>query len=352
MAYFEQALEAVSRLPEQRDTREQAIDLRLDLRNALFPLGDFGRILDLLREAESLAEALGDQGRLGRVSSFMTAAFYVLGDPDRALASGQRALSIAEALGDAILQCRVCLVLGRVHYSLGDYRRAMDFLGRTVAALTGELLYQSHWGPGLPSVHARAVLVQCQAELGVFAEAVAHGEEGVRIAEAVDHPYSLIEVYAGLGLLYLRKGDLHQALAALERGLSIYQVWPSPLHFSSLASPLGLAYALDGRIAEALPLLEQAVEQTTAIRLMARQSLRVAALSEGYLLAGRLEEATTLPCRPLISPVVTRNGATRRRPYASLARSPRMVIPHRSSQPKPTTVKPSPWQTTSVCVPS
>jgi tetratricopeptide (TPR) repeat protein len=148
-------------------------------------------------------------------------------------------------------------------------------------------------------VHARAVLVQCQAELGVFTEGVAHGDEGVRIAEAVDHPYSLIEAYAGLGLLYLRKGDLHQAIAALERGLSVYQVWPSPLHFSSLASPLGLAYALDGRIAEALPLLEQAVEQDTAIRLMARQSLRVAALSEGYLLAGRLEEASDLAGRAL-----------------------------------------------------
>ena len=62
------------------------------------------------------------------------------------------------------------LGLGRVHYRLGDYRRAMDFLGRTVTALTGELLYQSPWGPGPPSVGSRAVLVQCQAELGVFAE--------------------------------------------------------------------------------------------------------------------------------------------------------------------------------------
>jgi tetratricopeptide (TPR) repeat protein len=229
----------------------------------------------------------------------MTAAFHVLGDPGRALASGQRALSIAEALGDSILQVRAYLALGRVHYSLGDYRRAMDFLGRTVVALTGELLYQSHWGPGLPSVHARAVLVQCQAELGVFAEGVARGDEGVRIAEAVDHPYSLIEVYAGLGLLYLRKGDLHPAIAALERGLSVYQVWPSPLHFSSLTSPLGLAYALDGRIDEALPLLEQAVEQATAIQLMHTLSLRVAMLSEAYLLAGRLEAASDLAGRAL-----------------------------------------------------
>src|SRR5207249_2628528 len=38
--YLEQALRALSHLPETRDTREQAIDLRLALRSALIPLGD------------------------------------------------------------------------------------------------------------------------------------------------------------------------------------------------------------------------------------------------------------------------------------------------------------------------
>ena len=45
VGYFEQALSALPHLPEQRDTREQAIDLRLALRSALLPSGDSGRIL-------------------------------------------------------------------------------------------------------------------------------------------------------------------------------------------------------------------------------------------------------------------------------------------------------------------
>ena len=40
VGYFEQALSALPHLPEQRDTREQAIDLRLALRTALQPSGD------------------------------------------------------------------------------------------------------------------------------------------------------------------------------------------------------------------------------------------------------------------------------------------------------------------------
>ena len=59
VAYFEQALVALAHLPERRDTLEQAIDLRFDLRNALLPLGDQARIFDHLREAETLAQVLG-----------------------------------------------------------------------------------------------------------------------------------------------------------------------------------------------------------------------------------------------------------------------------------------------------
>src|SRR5207245_5327144 len=68
VGYFEQALSALPHLPETRDTREQAIDLRLALRSALLSSGDLGRILACLREAEALAEALADPRRLGPAS--------------------------------------------------------------------------------------------------------------------------------------------------------------------------------------------------------------------------------------------------------------------------------------------
>ena len=44
VGYFEQALSALAHLPETRDTREQAIDLRLALRSALLPSGDSGSV--------------------------------------------------------------------------------------------------------------------------------------------------------------------------------------------------------------------------------------------------------------------------------------------------------------------
>jgi hypothetical protein len=61
---FEQALAAQRHLPETRETLEQAIDLRFDLRAALYPLGEFERIEGRLREAEGLG-IRDSQGRGG-----------------------------------------------------------------------------------------------------------------------------------------------------------------------------------------------------------------------------------------------------------------------------------------------
>src|SRR5207245_4855973 len=86
VGYFEQALSALPHLPEQRDTIEHAIDLRLALRWALLPSGDFERILAYLCEAESLAVALDDARRLVQISLFLSCHFYYSGAHDQAIA--------------------------------------------------------------------------------------------------------------------------------------------------------------------------------------------------------------------------------------------------------------------------
>ncbi len=291
VACFEQALGALPHLPEDRDRLEQAVDLRLELRHVLLPLGELGRVSDYLHEAETLAQTLDDQRRLGRVSTYMANYFWVAGDPERATIAGQRALEIAEALGDFALRIVVNVHLGVAYHSLGDYRRALECFGRNVATLQGELVGERFGLPNIPSVTSRGWLVLCLAELGEFAEAIAPGEEAVRIAEAIDHPYSLGVAYRDIGSLYRSKGEFHNAIPLLERGLGVCQAWRILLLFPWIASLLGHAYALAGRVAEALPLLEQAAERGASMGFVAEQSIRVAYLSEAYLLAGRVDDA-------------------------------------------------------------
>ena len=65
--YFEKALEALRSLPKTIDNLKNAVDLRIDMRNALFMLGEFQQGIQLWKRPISAAVSLNDQGRLGMV---------------------------------------------------------------------------------------------------------------------------------------------------------------------------------------------------------------------------------------------------------------------------------------------
>ncbi len=296
---FEQALGGLTHLPETHETLEQGIDLRLDLRNSLHPLGEHQRLFDHLCEAEPLAERIDDQRRLGWISAYMATYFAMSGDPDRAAESGQRALAIAKALGEFPLEIAANFRLG-LAYLTCDYRRASEFFRRNVESLQGELIRERFGEAGPASVLSRMWLVVLLAEQGEFAEGITRGEEAVHIAETVDQPWSLIGAYYSVGCLYLRKGDLDKATPVLERGLGLSQDYPL-FWLPWVASSLGYAYALSGRGAEALPLLEQGIEQAASKRQWRFYALQVAYLSEAYRLSNRMDDAIRLATQALDS---------------------------------------------------
>jgi tetratricopeptide (TPR) repeat protein len=294
VGYFEQALGALSHLPETRATREQAVDLRLALRSALYPFGDLGRIQVALREAESLAEALDDPRRLAQVSVFLSIHFHLWGAYDQAIVAAQRALALATAGGEVALHALANQTLGIAYLYQGDYRRAIDCLGQTVDSLDSAQRRERFGRVFLPAVHSRARLAWCHAELGTFAEGRALGDEGLRIAEAVVHPASLMVAAWGIGLLSLRQGALPRALPLLEQAVGLCQEVDLSVYFPLMAPALGAAYTLGGRVADAVPLLTQAVEQATAMEMIGLQAHCSLSLGEAHLLAGHLAEAQAL----------------------------------------------------------
>jgi class 3 adenylate cyclase/tetratricopeptide (TPR) repeat protein len=297
VGFFEQALSALPHVPETRNTHEQAIDLRLALSSALTTLGDFGRALEVLREAESVAVALDDARRLGQVLVFLARHFFVMGTYGQAITAAQRALVLATASGEVVQQALANNFLGAAYSAQGDYRRAIDCSGQAAAFFDGARRHELFGGYVLPAVNSRANLARCYVELGMFAEGHALGEEGLRIAEAVAHPASLMRASHGIGVLALHQGDLHRALLLLERAVGICHEADLPGWFPMVATALGAAYTLSGRVADAVPLLTQVMEQTTATDRTGTQTLL--SLGEAQMLAGRLEEAHTLAERAL-----------------------------------------------------
>ncbi|HET7341702.1 MAG TPA: AAA family ATPase, partial [Methylomirabilota bacterium] len=283
---FEQALAALAHLPAAASA--VAVDVRFALRTSLLPLGEHRRIFEILEDAERIASTLGDRGRLARTCTYLTNYFFVTGDQARALDYGRRAHEIAEALDDVDLQLEAKLRLGQVHHALGEYRQAAELLRVPVDALPAERLHERLGLPLIFSVGCRNWLARALTELGAFDAALAHAEEGVRIAEAAQHPFSLTVAYWTLGHVRLRRGEMTEAVTVLERGMDIARTWSIRVWLPRLATALGRALARAGRAAEALPLLEQVV---TADVPAPDQAAAVAAVAEGHLLGGRPGEA-------------------------------------------------------------
>jgi class 3 adenylate cyclase/tetratricopeptide (TPR) repeat protein len=292
VAYFEQALAALTRLPETRETLEHAIDLRFDLRNALFPLAESGRIDGYLREAEGLATTLDDQRRLGWVSAYLSSLYQNAGghatDVHRC---AQRVETIGEALGDVALQVAAQYYLLLACHLLGDYR-GTEHHGRRLMQLVRDDQHRKPFGlAAFPAVMAGAYLARALAERGVFDEGAVHGQDAIRIAEGLEHPFSITWACLGLAYLHRVRGDLDRAAHLLERALAQGREWNIRYLTPMAMASLGHVCAWSGRVAEGVTLLEGALTLYEAAGMRLFHSTSIGELGEAYLLANRVEEA-------------------------------------------------------------
>jgi class 3 adenylate cyclase/tetratricopeptide (TPR) repeat protein len=296
--YLRRGLRALTHLPRNRHSMEQALDLHLEIRTALVALGEIGSTLDHLREAEALAESLGDRRRLARVMVYTTSQLWLIGRPDQAVEAGMRAVAIASESDDVAVRAaaRFCLALG--HEALGDYRGAIESLEWSLRSLQGDQAYDRRAGIAVVSVLCHAWLVWCLSEIGRFTDALAHGREALRIAETANQPSSLVFARRAIGLVHLRKGELERALPALEAAFELCRSEDLRTPFDVTAALLGHAYTLSGYIGEALPLMEQAVADPGSTG-SANHPLLLTCLGEGYLIAGHPVRALEVAKRAL-----------------------------------------------------
>ncbi|HYB43034.1 MAG TPA: tetratricopeptide repeat protein, partial [Candidatus Methylomirabilis sp.] len=291
VAWLEQALEILTRLPDTAEAQDEALEIHLSLRNALTILGEHEQTLRHLGEARRLAEHTGDRRRLGRALSFEVNCLFLLGRHEQAIRVAARAAEIAGELGDVPLRTVTDMYAGRSHLYLGDFPRAIELFGGIVAALTGPLALDHLGIPVLPSVFARSHLVESLAEVGRFEEGERHAREALELAETTNHPDTLLWAFHGAGVHHLARGEPGPARQALEQAYSICRAHDMLTYRPRISSELGLAWALDGRAGEAVPMVEQAVEEAAARRQTTSYWQVLLLLAEVYLLADRVPES-------------------------------------------------------------
>jgi DNA-binding SARP family transcriptional activator len=286
VAYFERALQALQLLPKNGETLAQAVDVRFELRTSLVALGDFGRIVTYLREAEVLVGALGDERRRGWLAVYLAHYFMMMGDLPEVERWARTASSIATAIDDFDLRVGATHYAGWARLASGDYRGAEAHFRDVIALLDGRHLHERCGLTGFPAVMARWLLAISLADRGEFDEAIAQALEAARIADALEHAFSRVLGFWAPAYVSLVKGAFVEAVDFAERALGIAREWHIDYLAPFVMGHLGAMYAHVGRVQEGLSLMEQALEILESSTSRVFHALLVERQGEAHLLAG------------------------------------------------------------------
>jgi class 3 adenylate cyclase/tetratricopeptide (TPR) repeat protein len=291
--HLETALVAVDHLPvEERATL--AIDLRIDLRHALTPLGRVQQTLDCLATAERVATELNDRSRLARIFPFIVNCLVLQGRYAEALATGERAMTLASELGDERRQLATKTYLARARQARGEYKLAIELFESVLSALERKASDDFHGLPVLPAAFSRGSLAVCMAEMGAFEAAESYGAEAARRADAVGQPDSIMWSYWSIGLVALNKGDCSAAVLVFDRLLDVCRTHDLDAYASRIMAAMGRTMARIGQVKEGLSLLEKAVALDETAEPQIARSFTLTAYAEALLLAGELDKAETV----------------------------------------------------------
>jgi DNA-binding SARP family transcriptional activator len=298
VGFFDQALAALGHLPRSRATLEIAIDLRIELRDWLMPLGELSRLAACVREAQALAGELEDDRRLSVTLGHLAHYERAMGAPRRALAAAEQAAALATRLDDPALTILGNFYLGEVHHALGNYHTAVDFLRRNVALTRGDGVYERYAGPGLVPLQSRCWLAFALAELGEYEEALTIALAAHEAARTVQHPYSFAFTAYAVGRLHLERGSLKEALEALERARELVDSREIVQIRPIVNAWLGWARTQAGRPGDGIPLLQEAANTPVPVGSIGQGPISTR-LAEALRLDGRLPEALRAATRGL-----------------------------------------------------
>src|SRR5262249_11617714 len=191
------------------------------------------------------------------------------------------------------------LRLGFVQHARAEFAEAAAALRRGLELFADGSAYESSVLSAIPSVHARAWLAWCLADVGDFEEATAQADEARRTAEAQSHPYSRVMATWALGYCHLAAGRRAAAVAALEESLGLCRATHNIHWTPRVAASLGYACALAGNVDGGLPLLEQGTSEADRIGVRGCSPLFLTWLGDAHWLAGHEGQAAAAGRRAL-----------------------------------------------------
>jgi tetratricopeptide (TPR) repeat protein len=289
--FIKAALDALKKLPRTRKHLEQDIDLRFNMRSALFPLGRHDDWAEHVREAELLAREISDNARLAACYNYLTAYHFIQGRHKEAIRVGEEGLRLAESAGDFSITVTTKFHLAIPLFNTGRIERSVKLNREVVEQLSGPAALERHGLSSVPAVVTRGFLAWGLSELGEFEEAETWSRQGIELTKQVKNVFSTALVYASSGFAFLRHGKLDTALKLLQKADRLGREADMQSISSYIAGSLGDVYLLLDRPDDAIPILEKAVEPQSLDSSVISTIHPISVLAEAYRLTGQIKKA-------------------------------------------------------------
>lgn len=288
-AFFEQASDAYARLPDTPARLAEWIDLRFELRNALFPTAGIGKVLRYSRQTARLASRLGDPTRLGWATAFLARDLILFGSPGPAIRVARRASKLAEPGSelDQVTQTYYALA----DYSRGNYSRAADHFGRlatTIEAVDPSCRLNF---PGPAIIFLLGWEAWSLARIGDHAAAARALVVSERHVGTMQQPLAHLFHHLSAGFVLAHAARWQEARAHLDEGLALCRRWSFNAWFTNLASCLGYVLAQLGEFDQARAMLDQAIARTREMGVLVSHAQELTWLAECLALQETLPEA-------------------------------------------------------------
>jgi class 3 adenylate cyclase/tetratricopeptide (TPR) repeat protein len=289
---YREAITVLKHLPTTAQNKREQLEVRRAISNPMVLLGYPEGSLEILQEAERLAEEIGDEKSLSIAFNNLALYYLTTGKPLLGIKYTEGPFREAEKAQDidlmAPLACQLCFA----YLTTGQHSKLVDAASKVIARLEQTHRERDFFGIRF-NVYSglSALCIFSHGMLGNFEKGKALYEKGLYFAQEANSVYALgvMEVYYGHFLNFVEDGKA--AMGHLRKAIGYFEKAQASLGLGFAWAGLGHAYSLTGDPESGQKYIEKAIKFETEKGIRLFVSLHHLSLSMTHFMSENFQDA-------------------------------------------------------------